>query len=145
MFNTTYKALVELPLRSWTKESASVYLSYQDEYFYALQLYCSGLYQWLMVNLIHVSQTKKNRVKLHMSWAITNVMQLYLWDAKYFNCKYDSCVFMWEWIKLFSLPSDVEKRENPVCHFVTPLDGNMDSDVRPAEVKIENSRPYELN
>nr|XP_015828157.2 MLX-interacting protein isoform X2 [Nothobranchius furzeri] len=29
----------------------------------------------------------------------------------------------------------VEKRENPVCHFVTPLDGNMDSDVnRPAEV-----------
>uniref|UniRef100_A0A1A7WZ79 MLX interacting protein n=1 Tax=Iconisemion striatum TaxID=60296 RepID=A0A1A7WZ79_9TELE len=29
----------------------------------------------------------------------------------------------------------VEKRENPVCHFVTPLDGNIDSDVnRPAEV-----------
>ncbi|KAF3695755.1 MLX-interacting protein Transcriptional activator MondoA [Channa argus] len=29
----------------------------------------------------------------------------------------------------------VEKRENPVCHFVTPLDGNMDLDVhRPAEV-----------
>nr|XP_020458170.1 MLX-interacting protein isoform X1 [Monopterus albus] len=28
----------------------------------------------------------------------------------------------------------VEKRENPVCHFVTPLDGNMDLDVhRPAE------------
>ncbi|XP_072243954.1 MLX-interacting protein isoform X2 [Leuresthes tenuis] len=27
----------------------------------------------------------------------------------------------------------VEKRENPVCHFVTPLDGHMDSDVRPAE------------
>uniref|UniRef100_A0A7N6FAK3 MLX interacting protein n=1 Tax=Anabas testudineus TaxID=64144 RepID=A0A7N6FAK3_ANATE len=28
----------------------------------------------------------------------------------------------------------VEKRENPVCHFVTPLDGNMDMDVhRPAE------------
>ncbi|XP_017269345.1 MLX-interacting protein isoform X2 [Kryptolebias marmoratus] len=28
----------------------------------------------------------------------------------------------------------VEKRGNPVCHFVTPLDGNMDSDVhRPAE------------
>ncbi|XP_041855687.1 MLX-interacting protein isoform X2 [Melanotaenia boesemani] len=28
----------------------------------------------------------------------------------------------------------VEKRENPVCHFVTPLDGNIDSDVhRPAE------------
>ncbi|CAL8248565.1 unnamed protein product [Merluccius merluccius] len=28
----------------------------------------------------------------------------------------------------------VEKRENPVCHFVTPLDGNMDSEVhRPAE------------
>ncbi|KAK2837218.1 hypothetical protein Q5P01_014430 [Channa striata] len=29
----------------------------------------------------------------------------------------------------------VEKRENPVCHFVTPLDGNMDMDVhRSAEV-----------
>uniref|UniRef100_A0A668AQL2 MLX interacting protein n=1 Tax=Myripristis murdjan TaxID=586833 RepID=A0A668AQL2_9TELE len=29
----------------------------------------------------------------------------------------------------------VEKRENPVCHFVTPLDGTMDSEVhRPAEV-----------
>ncbi|XP_053181400.1 MLX-interacting protein isoform X2 [Scomber japonicus] len=28
----------------------------------------------------------------------------------------------------------VEKRENPVCHFVTPLDGHVDSDVnRPAE------------
>ncbi|XP_028270088.1 MLX-interacting protein isoform X2 [Parambassis ranga] len=28
----------------------------------------------------------------------------------------------------------VEKRQNPVCHFVTPLDGNMDLDVhRPAE------------
>ncbi|KAM9743864.1 MLX-interacting protein isoform 1-T1 [Menidia menidia] len=28
----------------------------------------------------------------------------------------------------------VERRENPVCHFVTPLDGNIDSDVhRPAE------------
>uniref|UniRef100_UPI003AB01E05 MLX-interacting protein isoform X1 n=1 Tax=Centroberyx gerrardi TaxID=166262 RepID=UPI003AB01E05 len=28
----------------------------------------------------------------------------------------------------------VEKRENPVCHFVTPLDGTMDSEVhRPAE------------
>uniref|UniRef100_A0A672JUQ5 MLX interacting protein n=1 Tax=Salarias fasciatus TaxID=181472 RepID=A0A672JUQ5_SALFA len=28
----------------------------------------------------------------------------------------------------------VERRENPVCHFVTPLDGNMDLDVhRPAE------------
>uniref|UniRef100_A0A8C9YCS3 MLX interacting protein n=1 Tax=Sander lucioperca TaxID=283035 RepID=A0A8C9YCS3_SANLU len=28
----------------------------------------------------------------------------------------------------------VEKRENPVCHFATPLDGNMDLDVqRPAE------------
>ncbi|KAM4576664.1 MLX-interacting protein isoform 2-T2 [Odontesthes bonariensis] len=27
----------------------------------------------------------------------------------------------------------VEKRENPVCHFVTPLDGNIDSDVRSAE------------
>ncbi|XP_051278466.1 MLX-interacting protein isoform X2 [Dicentrarchus labrax] len=28
----------------------------------------------------------------------------------------------------------VERRENPVCHFVTPLDGNMDLDIhRPAE------------
>ena len=31
--------------------------------------------------------------------------------------------------------TDVEKRENPVCHFVTPLDGNIDmEDNRPAEV-----------
>lgn len=37
---------------------------------------------------------------------------------------------------VFLLP-DVEKRENPVCHFVTPLDGNIDMDVhRPAEVKL---------
>ncbi|GLD65858.1 MLX-interacting protein isoform X1 [Lates japonicus] len=35
----------------------------------------------------------------------------------------------------------VEKRENPVCHFVTPLDGSMDLDVhRPAEVKKEKQR-----
>lgn len=33
------------------------------------------------------------------------------------------------------LPPDVEKRDNPVCHFVTPLDGKVDSDIqRPAEV-----------
>ncbi|KAM7391955.1 hypothetical protein PAMP_022601 [Pampus punctatissimus] len=32
----------------------------------------------------------------------------------------------------------VEKRENPVCHFVTPLDGSMDLDVhRPAEAATE--------
>ncbi|XP_049326697.1 MLX-interacting protein isoform X5 [Astyanax mexicanus] len=32
------------------------------------------------------------------------------------------------------IQSDVEKRENPVCHFVTPLDGTMDSGVhRPTE------------
>lgn len=32
---------------------------------------------------------------------------------------------------------DVEKRQNPVCHFVTPLDGNMDSGVhRPTEVSM---------
>lgn len=36
---------------------------------------------------------------------------------------------------LFS--ADVEKRQNPVCHFVTPLDGNMDSGVhRPTEVRL---------
>lgn len=44
----------------------------------------------------------------------------------YFNCE------------VGFLPSDVEKRENPVCHFVTPLDGCMDMDVhRPAEVNIK--------
>lgn len=37
----------------------------------------------------------------------------------------------------FPSHTDVEKRENPVCHFVTPLDGNMDSGVhRPTEVTI---------
>lgn len=41
-------------------------------------------------------------------------------------------------LRLFFYPADVEKRENPVCHFATPLDGNMDLDVqRPAEVKTE--------
>ncbi|KAJ8415530.1 hypothetical protein AAFF_G00425100 [Aldrovandia affinis] len=31
-------------------------------------------------------------------------------------------------------PTDVEKRDNPVCHFVTPLEGTIDSeDHRPAE------------
>uniref|UniRef100_A0A1A8LIK7 MLX interacting protein n=1 Tax=Nothobranchius pienaari TaxID=704102 RepID=A0A1A8LIK7_9TELE len=35
----------------------------------------------------------------------------------------------------------VEKRENPVCHFVTPLDGNMDLDVnRPAEVAATDGK-----
>ncbi len=37
----------------------------------------------------------------------------------------------------------MERRENPVCHFVTPLDGNIDMDVhRPAEVKIEKCDFY---
>lgn len=32
---------------------------------------------------------------------------------------------------------DVEKRDNPVCHFVTPLDGNVDADINPpAEVSV---------
>lgn len=44
------------------------------------------------------------------------------------------------------LPSDVERRENPVCHFVTPLDGNMDSEVhRSSEVKIEKCFFYNPN
>lgn len=38
------------------------------------------------------------------------------------------------WVLIF-LPPDVEKRDNPVCHFVTPLDGTVDSDIHPpAEV-----------
>lgn len=33
----------------------------------------------------------------------------------------------------------MERRDNPVCHFVTPLDGNMDMDIhRPAEVKRDH-------
>lgn len=32
--------------------------------------------------------------------------------------------------------TDVERRKNPVCHFVTPLDGNTDLDVHRPEVKI---------
>lgn len=40
--------------------------------------------------------------------------------------------------EVVSYPLDVEKRENPVCHFATPLDGSMDSDVhRPTEVEAE--------
>lgn len=40
------------------------------------------------------------------------------------------------WLLIF-LPPDVEKRDNPVCHFVTPLDGTVDSDIhRPAEVSV---------
>lgn len=35
------------------------------------------------------------------------------------------------------LSPDVEKRDNPVCHFVTPLDGNVDADINPpAEVSV---------
>ncbi|XP_044052292.1 MLX-interacting protein isoform X2 [Siniperca chuatsi] len=35
----------------------------------------------------------------------------------------------------------VEKRENPVCHFVTPLDGNIDMDVhRPAEATATDGK-----
>lgn len=38
---------------------------------------------------------------------------------------------------LIFLLLDVEKRDNPVCHFVTPLDGTVDSDMhRPAEVSV---------
>ncbi|XP_061585204.1 MLX-interacting protein isoform X1 [Cololabis saira] len=37
----------------------------------------------------------------------------------------------------------VEKRENPVCHFLTPLDGNMDLDVhRPAEAIATDGRGW---
>ncbi len=39
--------------------------------------------------------------------------------------------------RLSLFPEDVEKRQNPVCHFVTPLDGNMDTEVhRPTEVSL---------
>lgn len=30
--------------------------------------------------------------------------------------------------RIFILVSDLEKRKNPVCHFVTPLDGSVDVD-----------------
>lgn len=37
----------------------------------------------------------------------------------------------------FFRPADVEKRANPVCHFVTPLDGNIESDInRSSEVNV---------
>lgn len=43
------------------------------------------------------------------------------------------------------LTPDVEKRDNPVCHFVTPLDGSMGLDIhRPAEVKMEKFDRYVL-
>lgn len=29
---------------------------------------------------------------------------------------------------IFAVVSDLEKRKNPVCHFVTPLDGSVDVD-----------------
>lgn len=46
-------------------------------------------------------------------------------------------------LKVVFLPPDVEKRENPVCHFATPLDASMDFDVhRPAEVKAEQCHYY---
>ncbi|TNM89653.1 hypothetical protein fugu_003887 [Takifugu bimaculatus] len=32
----------------------------------------------------------------------------------------------------------VEKRDNPVCHFVTPLDGNVDADVHPPAEATES-------
>lgn len=42
--------------------------------------------------------------------------------------------------RVFFLPSDVVKRANPVCHFVTPLDGNMELDInRTTEVLEELS------
>ncbi|CAL8344530.1 unnamed protein product [Lota lota] len=36
----------------------------------------------------------------------------------------------------------VEKRENPVCHFVTPLDGNMDSEVHRPSTAIATEGNY---
>lgn len=40
---------------------------------------------------------------------------------------------------------DVEKRDNPVCHFVTPLDGSIGLDIhRPAEVKCSCTDAFSL-
>lgn len=51
-----------------------------------------------------------------------------------YNTTHLVCSFLFA--MLFFL-EDVEKRQNPVCHFVTPLDGNMDSGVhRPTEVSL---------
>lgn len=37
----------------------------------------------------------------------------------------------------FAQPADVERRQNPVCHFVTPLDGNIDLEAhRSSEVTV---------
>lgn len=45
--------------------------------------------------------------------------------------------------RVFFLPPDVVKRANPVCHFVTPLDGNMELDInRTTEVKLEELSCY---
>lgn len=49
--------------------------------------------------------------------------------------KKELCITTESDFKVIFLPPDVEKRDNPVCHFVTPLDGSMDLDInRPAEV-----------
>lgn len=59
---------------------------------------------------------------------IVNVIYKYEKGTVYYNCG-------WQWG--VCLPPDKEKRDNPVCHFVTPLDGSMDLDInRPAEVKL---------
>lgn len=53
--------------------------------------------------------------------------------------------FTWGDMEVVFLPPDVERRENPVCHFATPLDGNMDLDVhRPTEVKTETFDYYDV-
>lgn len=65
----------------------------------------------------------------------------------YVYCKYDSLVgkkrlsltAVGDLEVVFFLPLDVERRDNPVCHFVTPLDGSMDLDIhRPADVRQKN-------
>lgn len=43
-------------------------------------------------------------------------------------------------------PPDVERKDNPVCRFETPLEGNMDPvDLRPTEVRPVSWHPRSLS
>ncbi|CAG08439.1 unnamed protein product, partial [Tetraodon nigroviridis] len=80
-----------------------------------------------------VSPKWKNFKGLKLLWRDKIRLNNAIWRAWYIQCKSPKIRLA----PLFHASTfDVEKRDNPVCHFVTPLDGTVDSDIhRPAELQ----------
>lgn len=95
-----------------------------------------------------VSPKWKNFKGLKLLWRDKIRLNNAIWRAWYIQCK-SRCTlshFLRHHVGAASFSrvrsvADLEKRANPVCHFVTPLDGTMDSGVhRPAEVRGDGWR-----